>query len=741
MPIELGMGPFRFVCGSLAGAFLFASLWQLTLWVRERAPVSLAAALHGAASGAYAVALLRLVDAGTVDEMQRAVDFRASTAMVLALTAVYLAAVFGGIRPRRPLAIAAAAITVTAAARWLEGSLGTDVRSIESLVVWGEPLAAPVRVAGPAHWAAAVIVGGVSCFMLVCGWRLRATDPVSGLLLLATAGGSLVSIPFVTVLQPSALPWQPLTVLPQLGLGLVGATVLAREHEARARAAGDAERLLRAVFDQTFQLVALLDLDGRVVDANAYALETVGLTMPAVVGVPFEHTQWWRDSPQRGLLREAIGVAAGGGTARFEALHTSTTGASFRVDFSIRPLLDEHGRVIRLIAEARDITEQVGAEEAHRRIDEQLHQAQKLEAVGQLAGGIAHDFNNLLTVINGFASLLGTAPEFTHRQAEIAQIQAASERAISLTRQLLTFSQHAVADLQVLHLDDLLRRCEPLVRRLVGPTVKLRLSVTPGTHSVKADPTQLERVVINLAVNARDAMPGGGALEFTLRGFDPDQDTVTLAAPADWTVLAVRDAGSGMPPEVRARLFEPFFTTKAPGKGTGLGLAVVDRIVAQARGLIDVRSRVGAGTTFLLYFPATQDAEIPADGAIDAPATGGTETILVVDDEPALLELAVAALAMRGYRVLQAGSPAQALDVAAAHGGRIDLLLSDVVMPGGSATVIVETLRERQPDLRVLFMSGYPADEAVRRGVVAGQANFLQKPFTPDGLAARVRHL
>jgi PAS domain S-box-containing protein len=733
---------FRFIVASLFGASLFAAVYHVVLSSRSRSSaLSLAAGLHAASAAAYGWALLTLVDAATVAAMQQAVDRRALAAMPLVVSATYMLAVFAELPWRRYVALAVGAVTVTVLGRIVEGTLGNDVTGLTQVVFAGEALAAPVRVTGVAHWMASVTVTLAAAFSLYCGWRLWRRDRPGGTLLVATGVTSLMAAPFVTVLQAWALPLQPMTLAPQVLFGLAAAMEMARAHDARAQAARAAERLHRAMFDQTFQMVTLLEPDGRVIDANRQALTLGRVTLAEVRGDRFEDTVGWRRSPDRERLRDALDAAAAGEVVRFEATHVSAQDQSSLVDLSIRPLRDGQGRVIRLIAEARDMTDERMAQEARQKIEAQLYQSQKLEAVGQLAGGIAHDFNNLLTVIHGFATLLASAPEFRTRQLELEQIQSASERAMSLTRQLLTFSTHAVTDAQVLHLDDLVHQVEALLRRLVGADVRMRLVLGGGVPAIKVDAAQLERVLVNLVVNARDAMPQGGVLEIETRAFDPARDTIALPRGGAWAVLSVRDTGTGMSPAVRARLFEPFFTTKGPGKGTGLGLAVVDRVVTQAHGVVDVTSDEGRGTTFRVYLPATDEPTAPAADVPRPPPVRGHETVLVVDDEPALRELAAATLAARGFDVLQAGSAAEAIAIVEAHAGTLHLLLSDVVMPGGSAMTIVESLRQRHPSARLLFMSGYPADEAVRRGVVTGEANFLQKPFTPDGLALRVRAL
>ena len=739
------MGIFRFTCVCLLGAFAFAALYHVVLWLRDRrSMLSLASALHAASSGLLTWSILRLVQADTIDTMQAAVDFRATTAIPVLLSLTFLLAVFAGLRPHRLVAAATVGVAVTIAARIAAGTLGNDVLGLERVVVWGEPLWTPLRAPGIAHWMAAVLVGAASCFAVACGWRMWADDRVSSLLVMGTGVTSLLGMPAVTVLHSWTIVLQPLTVLPQALFILVAVMATAREHEARARAADAAQRLYRAMFDQTYQYVGLLDLEGRLLEANRTSLEQVGAPIEALRGLRFADTPWWTGSPDLAHLEQAVADAAAGRTCRREMTLVDRQGRPRLLDFSIRPLRDDGGRVIGLIPEARDITDERAAQRAHAQIEAQLHQAQKLEAVGQLAGGIAHDFNNLLTVIHGFTSLLLAAPDVAGRREELGQIASASERAMTLTRQLLTFSSHAVPDEQVVRPDDLVRHALPLLGRLVGADIVLDVALSPDTPPVRTDPAQLERVLINLVVNARDAMPSGGRLGIATRPYVAALDAgVGLEAAARWTVLVVRDTGVGMSAEVQARLFEPFFTTKPPGKGTGLGLAVVDRVVKQSHGHVRVTSAEGEGTTFAIYLPACAEAPSASTSAsvavVEAPRASAT--ILVVEDEPAVRLLTVAVLAEQAYVVLEAGTPDEAVRVAEAHDGVIDLLLSDVVMPGGSATTIVDALQPRFPRMQVLFMSGYAADEAVRRGVAAGAHNFLQKPFTPAVLATRVRDL
>ncbi|MDB5306801.1 MAG: Sensory box histidine kinase/response regulator [Gemmataceae bacterium] len=383
-------------------------------------------------------------------------------------------------------------------------------------------------------------------------------------------------------------------------------------------------------------------------------------------------------------------------------------------------------------AVVRDVTEQ-------RRLEEQFRQAQKMEAVGRLAGGVAHDFNNLLTVINGYGDLLLTElPPVDPLRPSVAAIRDAGERAAGLTQQLLAFSRKAIIEPKVLDLNEVVARSEKLLRRLIGEDVALVTALTPELGRVKADPVQVEQVLMNLVVNARDAMPGGGRLlvetgNAEVPGDDPAR------RPGWYVRLAVSDTGCGMADEVKAKIFEPFYTTKGPGKGTGLGLAVVHGVVEQSGGYVRVDSEVGVGTTFEVLVPAVKDvAGRPSPGVVRVMARG-TETVLVVEDEEAVRRIARIALETQGYTVLEADGGTTAVRVADQHSGPVHLLLTDVVMPGTGGRELADTLRQRYPGLKVLYMSGYTDDAVVRHGVIEATDAFLQKPFTLQALAKKAR--
>jgi len=396
----------------------------------------------------------------------------------------------------------------------------------------------------------------------------------------------------------------------------------------------------------------------------------------------------------------------------------------------------EDGHLVRVWGTQRDVTEQ-------RHLEEQFRQAQKMEAVGQLAGGIAHDFNNLLTAILGNTQLLlRELPPGDSKRGDVEEIRKASERAASLTRQLLAYSRRQMLQPEVLDLNVVVADMDKMLRRLIGEHIALVAVPAPDLGRVRADPNQIEQVIVNLAVNARDAMPDGGKLTIETANVDLDETFAQAhlgSVPGSYAMLAVTDTGAGMDASVRAHLFEPFFTTKEVGKGTGLGLATVYGIVKQSGGYISVYSEPGRGTSFKIYLPRIATPAETAPGPQKPVAARGTETVLVVEDEPAVLTLSRRALEAQGYVVLAASDAAAALRVVERHGGTIHLLLTDVVMPGLSGRELADRLTAQRPGIRVLYMSGYPGDAVVQHGTLPSGSAFLQKPFSPDGLARKVR--
>jgi len=412
-------------------------------------------------------------------------------------------------------------------------------------------------------------------------------------------------------------------------------------------------------------------------------------------------------------------------------------GTSFLTDTTVSPVQDAHGSIVSYVAVQRDVTRDVA-------LEEQLRNVQKMEAVGMLAGGIAHDFNNLLIAIIGHSDLLlmksEDEPE-VHRHA--TEIRKAGERARALTSQLLAFGRKQVMRPRALDLGEVLSDVESLVQRVIGEDVELVLERADTTAMVMADPGQMEQVILNLVTNAREAMPAGGTLNLRLSVEDLDAEACTLFGTRDagrHVLLTVRDTGLGMSEETRARIFEPFFTTKGVRLGTGLGLATVYGIVHQNGGGIRVRSEVGAGTTFEICLPFSHEEAATREYTPTAPpGTVGHETILVAEDEPLVASIVKSTLRAHGYTVLYAENGEQALDVAAAHEGSIDLLFTDVVMPKMGGVTLAEKLKAQRPGLRVLYSSGYTDSALTRRGALIEGVELLQKPYAPAALVERVR--
>ena len=489
-----------------------------------------------------------------------------------------------------------------------------------------------------------------------------------------------------------------------------------------------AQAQLRVVVSHSPIVLFAVDREGRFTLSEGRGLGSLGLTPGESVGQSvfelYAGVPRIVENIQRALAGEEFTDVVDVGPIGFETRYT--------------PMRDEQGEVAGVIGVASDITER-------RRLEIQLRQSQKMEAVGRLAGGVAHDFNNLLTTILGYSTLLLQRHESADEpDRRLVEIKRAAERAAGLTRQLLAFSRRQVVEPRVSDLNRVVAEIEEMLRRLIGEDIDLVFTPAPAPAMVKADPGQLEQVLMNLAVNARDAMPRGGRLSVEIAVVELreplEQGDITLR-PGPCVTLSVRDTGCGMEPETLARIFEPFFTSKDFGQGTGLGLAIVYGIVQQSGGHIVAASEPGAGSSFTLYLPV---AAARADTETAAPGTKsntGTETLLLVEDEKAVRRLAREMLAREGYTVFEAANGAEALTVFEGHRGGIDLVITDVVMPGMSGGELVEHLLRKCPTLRVLYISGYTDDAIVRNGVSHSDSAFLQKPFSYETFVSKVREV
>jgi PAS domain S-box-containing protein len=521
---------------------------------------------------------------------------------------------------------------------------------------------------------------------------------------------------------------------------------LSREIEQRRQAQrelADSERRFRGIFNQAFQMVGLLDLEGTLLDVNQAALDLAGLEAADVVGKPFWDTPWWKDAeggPAR--LQQSIRSAAAGALVRYEVEHVDRHGDRHTIDFSLKAIRDEQGHPTLLIPEGRDITALKRLEQERLSLAEQLSQSQRLEAIGRLAGGVAHDFNNLLTVITGSTSLLLSMTETNAEQAARAQeTLEAAKRAADLTRQLLTFSRRQVVEPGVMDPAARLQTLLKLLPRVLGEDVVLDAKVVGTPGNIRMDRTQFEQIVMNLAVNARDAMPHGGRLEIALAHVAVDAAAVRVTVgplPAGYVVLSVTDTGTGIPAEAIPHIFEPFFTTKKLGMGTGLGLATVHGIVTQLGGAVTVDSRMGHGTTFRVYLPSSAE-EAAATAAAPVPHIRQRGArVLVVEDQASVRDLVVRVLGRRGFEVIAFPDGAPALEWARGQAAPCDVVLTDVVMPEVGGRALADTLRARWADVPVVFMSGHTDDIVLRHGIEEAREHFIAKPFTPDELVQKL---
>ncbi|MCE9638054.1 MAG: PAS domain S-box protein [Planctomycetes bacterium] len=506
----------------------------------------------------------------------------------------------------------------------------------------------------------------------------------------------------------------------------------------RRRGEEERQRLTAAV-EQTADAVIVLDEKGGVEYANQAFERQTGWSRADALGRPLD--QIWKIA-ERATPIAAIWKSVHAGKPWTGAVTCSRRdGSEFPVQATLSAVRDRDGRVMEHVVVQHDRSHEV-------ELEEQFRHAQKMEAVGILAGGVAHDFNNLLSVIHGYAELArdgGAADSESASGAKacLEQVIDASRRATTLVAQLLAFSRRQVIDPRPIDVDEAVCGVQKMLGRLIGEHIELEIQTCGNLDLVEADPNKLDQVLMNLTVNARDAMPRGGRLTIatSMERVGDDDAARDVIGPGTWVVLSVRDSGVGIPPDVKSRIFEPFFTTKAPGQGTGLGLSTVYGIVTQANGHITVQSEIGRGTEFRIYLPSIGRTQaVAADVQPLDVSTGGQETVLVVEDEPALLGFVERILTHHGYQVVAARSGTEALELARARDGTIDLLLTDVVMPGMSGSSLAATIAEERRDIGTLYMSGYPDASIASYGVLDPDVDLVQKPFTSAQILKRVRH-
>ena len=495
---------------------------------------------------------------------------------------------------------------------------------------------------------------------------------------------------------------------------------------------------LAAIVESSDDAIISLTLDGLITSWNGGAERLYGYAEPEVIG---QHISMFAPPEQGCGVSDVLElIKRGEHVQRLEAVRKHKAGKRLNVSITISAIHDSAGRLTGASLIARDITGQ-------KAMEEQLLQAQKMESIGRLAGGVAHDFNNILTVVNGYSDLaLRRLEKDALLRPYIEEIRNAGERAANLTRQLLAFSRKQLLQPKVLDLNDHVAESNRMLRPLIGEDIEIVLALRPNLWKARVDPSQLDQVLVNLAINARDAMQHGGRLTVRTENVNVDADTAQLGDSPQLgphVLLTISDTGHGMDEETRARIFEPFFTTKAVGKGTGLGLSTVYGIINQSGGFITVESEPGRGTTFKIYLPRVDGEvhETHSEATAQEGLPRGTETILLVEDEEIVRTMTKNILEECGYTVLSAADGSLALEVCAAHGSEIDLLLTDVVMPQMSGRRLAENMNKTHPRTRVLYMSGYTDDAILRHGLIEATAAFMEKPYSPDTLARKVREV
>jgi PAS domain S-box-containing protein len=516
------------------------------------------------------------------------------------------------------------------------------------------------------------------------------------------------------------------------------------DHRRTEQALVESEARNAAIVGAAIDCIISFDRRGKIVEFNPAAERTFQCTRARAVGLDLVSLivpPALRDEYGVRLARYMTTGDSAVGRRRIEGTAQRADGTEFPAEFGFARIATDASLLFACFV--RDLTEQKQAEEALRTSEAQLRHANKMDAVGQLAGGIAHDFNNLLTAILGYSEVVAESVQHDKTlRGHVDEISRAGEAAAGLTRQLPAFSRRQVLLPAVLDLNAVLANVDKMLRRLIGEHIELAIELAPDLRRVRADAGQLEQVIVNLAVNARDAMKLGGRLRLETGNIDLAAENPFGLPPGEAIALVVTDTGCGIDAATQARVFEPFFTTKEPGKGTGLSLSTVYGIVTQSGGAITIDSTVGRGTTFRIVLRAVAAADTAAAPASagSAPRARGAETVLLVEDEERVRPLTKLALEGAGYTVVAAASPEEALS-AASGTRRIDLILTDVIMPGMNGRDLAERLVQRRLGVKVLFMSGYTDDTLLAHGVAVRELAFIQKPFTPMALVQRVRDL
>jgi PAS domain S-box-containing protein len=737
------VGPIVYTNIVVEGMLAFASLHYFLLWWRSRREhVLLIFSIFAAIISVVIAVTVNLVTADSIAAAQRALNMRTTFGVLAYPLLLWLVSDIASVRPGRLVkGLTVAFLVVTAISAMGVPINGTVTGLSRIYMPWGEALTVVER-GGPSWWPGPVylLLFSVQGLALQIGWSAWRSDRLASFLIVLTGAVTVLGtippvladvfrwpVPYIGILQ--FVVWIP-----------VLSVLLSREHSRRDERLAATQSRYRTLIESAPEAIVVLDLGlGRFVEHNQKAVDMFGwpaeeLATKSPVDISAEFQADGRRSADAaaGYLHQAVVE----GTAFFEWIHRSRDGRDIPCEIRLARLPDPSRILIR--GSIADITDRL-------QLEAQLRQAQKMEAIGQLAGGVAHDFNNLLTVIAGYCGiLLDRLPPDDPLRSDVRAIADAGHRAASLTQRLLAFSRRAVLTPKVIDINSVVRETEHILRRLIGEDILLTVALLPGGGLVKVDPGHLGQVLINLAVNARDALPGGGGLTIRTERVDLS-GAVSMSGqemPAGhYLRLVVSDTGHGMSPDVKSRIFEPFFTTKGVGKGTGLGLAVVHGFVKQSGGYIEVDSEEGQGSTFSISLPLVEESHanvVPAPADVSA---RGAETILLVEDEEAVRHLLARGLRNYGFTVMTASDGAEALRLVHDRTPHIDLVATDVVMPNMSGRDLADRLRKERSGLKVLFMSGYTDDTLLRHGVYEAREAFLQKPFALQAFASKVREI
>ncbi len=521
---------------------------------------------------------------------------------------------------------------------------------------------------------------------------------------------------------------------------LAGYTVDNTENRQAEKALREREEQYATILRMATDGFWVTDRKGRLLEVNDAVCRNLGYSREELLRMSVSDIEAV-EKPEK--ILQTVRMIMEKGSSRFEGVHRCKDGSLRNVEVSVNYLPPPNERFFAFL---HDITVRKSSEAEKEKLQAQLLQAMKMEAIGRLAGGVAHDFNNLLTVITGYSEiLLRKIGKGSSMGRELEQIKQAGERAASLTHQLLAFSRKQIIEPKVVHLGDMVAEMRKMLTRLIGEDISIQVITGTSLGLVKIDPGQFQQILMNLAVNSRDAMPGGGKIVIEIANVDLDEGYCSLhpyVTPGRYMMLAVSDTGTGMTAEVKAHIFEPFFTTKEKGSGTGLGLATTYGAVKQAGGSIEVYSEVGIGTTLKIYLPRVEEEAVKRvkdDWSKDLP--GGTETVLLVEDEDSVRDLCFQILERLGYKVLRGANGTEAIAVGQKYAEQIDLLLTDVVMPGMSGAELAKKLVLQDPKMKVLFTSGYTDEAITRHGILDEGVSFIGKPYTPLALARKVREV